>query len=571
MSQPARGTRRTAGPRPATLQVVRTRQRVRSGSDRAERARAGPFGERILRTFDGLEPAAEVLAAIAAGRAAGVTLFRAKNVATPAGVRTLTSALQAARPAGAPPLIVAADQEGGQLQAIGGGATAWPGNLAIAATGSVALARRCGEAIGSELAAMGVTVAFAPVCDLLSSPRSAVMGTRTFGDDPVLAGRLAAAMVRGIQARGVAATLKHFPGHGSVDGDSHHGLPVATVDGATLRARELVPFRAGIRAGARLVMLGHLAVPAATDGRLVAATLAPELAADLLRGELGFAGVSVTDALDMGALGDRDSLPEIVSQSVRAGVDLMLTLHPYALEERALDALNAEAEAGTLDPAAARASARRVRALRRWLGRAPAQPRLDIVGSAGHVALAREIAERAVTLVRDRADLVPLRPPADGPWRIVVIAPRPVDLTPADTSSYAGMGLADALRDALRSGPLPGSQRASVEAVEAPLNPEPAAIAALRRAVAGATITIVGTVDALVHTGQARLVEGLSGDGMSVIAIALRTPFDLAAYPGVGTYGCTYGIQDPNLRAMAQALLGRIPFRGRLPVTLDTR
>ena len=118
-----------------------------------------------------------------------MTLFRAKNVATPGQVRALTAALQAARPAGAPPLIVATDQEGGQLQAIGDGATAWPGNLALAATGSATLARRCGEAIALELAAMGVTVEFAPVCDLLGAPgRSAVMGTRTFGDDPVLAG-----------------------------------------------------------------------------------------------------------------------------------------------------------------------------------------------------------------------------------------------------------------------------------------------------------------------------------------------------------------------------------------------
>jgi beta-N-acetylhexosaminidase len=524
-------------------------------------------GERLLRTFDGLEPTPDVLTAISAGRAAGVTLFRAKNVATPGQIRALSATLQAARPAGTPPLVIATDQEGGQLQAIGTGATAWPGNLAIAATGSVGLARRCGEAIGTELAAMGVTVAFAPVCDLLGAPESALMGTRTFGDDPVLAGRLAAAMVRGIQARGVAATLKHFPGHGSVAGDSHHGLPVATVDGATLRARELVPFRAGIRAGARLVMLGHLAVPAATGGRAVAATLAPELAVGLLRDELGFAGVSVTDALDMGALGDHDQLSEIVSQSVRAGIDLMLTLHTFALEERALDGLIADAAAGTLDIAALRRSRRRVRALRRWLGRAPAQPGLDAVGSADHVALARDIAERAVTLVRDRPGLVPLRPPSEGPWRIVVMTPRPVDLTPADTSSYAALGLADALREALGKGGTP----ASVTALEVPLDPDPAAIAVLCRAAEPAAVTVAGTIDALAHPGQARLVDALVASGAPVVAVAQRTPFDLLAYPGVGTYACTHGIQPPNLRAMADALLGLIPFRGRLPVRLEGR
>jgi beta-N-acetylhexosaminidase len=526
---------------------------------------ADRLGQRMLRTFEGLEPTAEVLAAIGAGRAAGVTLFRARNIATPGKVRALTAALQAARPTGAPPLIIAADQEGVQLQAIGHEATAWPGNLALAATGSTALARRCGEAIGLELAAMGVTVAFAPVCDLLGAPGSAVLGTRTFGDDPVLAGRLSAAMVYGIQARGVAATLKHFPGHGSVAGDSHHGLPVATVDGATVRTRELAPFRAGIRAGARLVMLGHLAVPAVTGGRVLAATLAPEIAVDLLRGELGFAGVSVTDALDMGALGAIADLPEIVSQSARAGVDLMLANHPFELEEQALGRLAADAQGGSLDATAVRRSRRRIDALRRWLGRAPAQPGLDVVASAAHVALAREIAERAVTLVRDRAALLPMRPPSDGPWRIAVLAPRPVDLTPADTSSYAGMGLADALRDALES----AGQAASVEAFEAPLDPDPEAIAELRRSAAEATVTIVGTVDALVHPAQARLAEALVDGGNPVVAVALRTPFDILAYPAVDTYACSYGIQPPNLRAVADALLGHIPFRGRLPVRLD--
>lgn len=523
------------------------------------------LGERMLRTFDGLEPTAAILTAIRTGRTAGVTLFRAKNVATPGQVRALTAALQAARPAGAPPLIVATDQEGGQLQAIGDGVTAWPGNLALAAAGSARLARRCGEAIALELAAMGVNVEFAPVCDLLSDPAAAVMGTRTFGDDPVVAGRLAGAMVRGIQARGVAATLKHFPGHGSAAGDSHLGLPVARIDGATLREQVLPPFRDGIRAGARLVMLGHIAVPAMTGGRSVAATFAPELAVDLLRDELGFAGVSVTDALDMGALGDTDALPEIVSQSVAAGLDLMLTLHPDALVERALDELVDAAAAGHLDVEALRSSARRIRSLRRWLGRAPVQPGIEAVGSADHAALAREIAERAVTLVRDRAHLVPLRPPANGPWRIVVLAPRPVDLTPADTSSFASLGLADALREALGS----AGATAIVDALEMPLDPDAPAIRAFVEAAASKTVTIVGSIDALDHPGQGRLVEALSARGAPVIGVALRTPYDLAAYPAIGTYACTYGIQPPNLRAMADALLGRIPFRGRLPVRLS--
>ena len=147
-------------------------------------------GPRLLRTFEGTRPTAHILDAIATRRAGGVTLFRSMNVASPGQVRDLCAALQAARPAGDPPLVIGLDQEGGQLQAIGVGATAWPGNLALGATRSEALARRVGRAIATEVAAMGITLLFAPVCDLLHRETATNLGTRPFGDDPALAGKV---------------------------------------------------------------------------------------------------------------------------------------------------------------------------------------------------------------------------------------------------------------------------------------------------------------------------------------------------------------------------------------------
>jgi beta-N-acetylhexosaminidase len=545
---------------------------ARPSADRA----ASLAGARLLRSFVGTEPTQAVLAAIASGRAAGVTLYRAKNVASPGQVRALTAALQAARPDGDPPLVVAIDQEGGQLQAIGepeaggfepaSGATAWPGNLAIAATGSIDLARRTGAAIGAELAAIGVNVDFAPVCDLLDDPGNPVMGTRTFGDAPEVAGRLAAAFVRGLQSARVAATLKHLPGHGAVAGDSHLGLPVLEVDEATLRSRELVPFRTGISAGARLVMLGHLAVPAMTGNRSVPATLAPELANGLLRVELGFKGVSVTDALDMGALAPFGPLPQLAVLAAAAGNDLLLTAHEAGIEEEALDALAAAIRSGRLDLTASRDSARRVRALRRWLVGRSGQPPLSVVGSVEHRALARETAERSITLLRDQPGLLPLHPGQ----RVVVVAPLPADLTPADTSSYLRLGLADALR----------FEGLAADEIVVPMDPTDADVASIRAVVAcaapdelgrnrvGSHVVVIGTIDALVHAGQARLVEALVAAGVPTVAVALRAPVDLAAYPAAGTATATYGLQPPTLQALAATLSGRIPFRGRLPVRL---
>jgi len=182
------------------------------------------IGQKLMLSFAGIEPSAEILAALKRQHVGGVALFRALNVENPAQVRTLTAALQqAAAETGQPPLLVAADQEGGQLMALGNGPTPFPGNLALGATGSEDLAQRVGTAIGRELAAMGINVNFAPVCDVIINPQNPVVGTRSFGEDPRLVARLSAAKIRGIQAAGVAATAKHFPGHGDTTLDSHDG------------------------------------------------------------------------------------------------------------------------------------------------------------------------------------------------------------------------------------------------------------------------------------------------------------------------------------------------------------
>ena len=229
--------------------------------------------DRLLVSFDGFELSTAEADAIAS-RAAGVTLYRHLNVRSARQVRALTDALQsAAARLGLPPLLIGADHETGQLHAMGDDATAFAGAMALGATGDEALAERVGAAIGTELRAIGINLVYAPVCDLATNPRNPVVGIRSFGDEPVGVGRLAAATVRGLQSAGVAATVKHLPGHGEPGGDSHLGLPVIESSAAELRARELVPFRAAIAAGARVAMAGHLAVPALTSRRDLPATL----------------------------------------------------------------------------------------------------------------------------------------------------------------------------------------------------------------------------------------------------------------------------------------------------------
>lgn len=509
-------------------------------------------GARLLRTYDGVEPTQAVLDSVSRGLAAGVTLFRAANVGSPAQVRAACAALQAARPPGDPPLVIGLDQEGGQLQAIGHGATAWPGNLALGATGSERLAEAAGAAIGSEAAAMGATLVFAPVCDVLRPASATPLGTRSFGSDPTRVAALAAAMVRGLQGAGVAAVLKHFPGHGAARGDSHESMPVIRDDGAVIRARDFAPFRSGIAAGALAVLPGHLAAPALSSGRVEPATTSRAMLRDALRGELGFAGVIVSDAMNMGGAGDAAALGETAVAAVGAGIDLLLMAHDREAETATLRALAEAIRSGRLDRPAAEAAAARVREFRRRLGDG-AQPPLGTVASDAHLALARRIAEASVTLVRDPAGRLPLWP---GRGRTVcVLSPSPVDLTPAETSSHLRFALAAALRER----GVPASD------LVVPLRPTPAEVAALAAAASTADMAIAGTWDAVSHPGQASLVEALARR-VPTLAVALRSPYDVALYPVAAAAACTYGIQPPQVEALADAIVGRIPFAGSLPV-----
>jgi beta-N-acetylhexosaminidase len=505
--------------------------------------------------FAGTELPATAAAAIAAHPPAGVTLFRAHNVASAEQVRGLTNALQAAAPAGSRPLLVAADQEGGQLLGLGEDTTQFAGAMALGAVGDAALAERVGRAIGRELRALGVNVNYSPVCDLATNPANPGLGIRSFGDDPAAVASLVAATVRGLQAEGVAATAKHFPGKGEAAVDTHHELAVVDRSPEEMSVRELVPFRAAIDAGAWMIMSGHFAVPGLTGDATLPATLAPQVMRDLLRGELGYDGLATTDALDMKALGQGSAQVVDVIAAIRAGADLLLgTVDP---EQRARIELGlAQAlSRGLLDADTIAISAARLGKLRAWIAGFP-QPLRAVVGCAEHQSLARELAERSQTLVRDDDGLLPIRLGSDA--RMAVVMPRPADLTPADSSSFVKPALAEAIR----------RRHPRTEEFLTDNQPSAKDISALRKRMGRFTLVVVGTLGASLRPAQAELVRAILGTGVPTVTIALRTPWDLAVYSEARTHVCSYGILPPTVEALAAALFGEIPFPGHLPVAL---
>ena len=259
------------------------------------------IGQKLMWSFHGHTPPPEFLAALTRQHVGGVTLFRSMNLDHPAQIRELTDTLQrAAREANQPPLLIGVDQEGGTLMAVPG-TTRFPGNLALGATRSTELAYRTGFALGRELAALGINVNYAPVCDVINNPQNPVVGPRSFGAIRS-GGAVGAAMIRWPASGGRGGHGQALPRPRRFSSDSHHGMAVLPHDEARLRAIEFVPFQAAIQAGVKLIMTAHIALPDFDDGYQRPATLSPRILKQLLRDEMKFGGVIISDAMDMHAI-----------------------------------------------------------------------------------------------------------------------------------------------------------------------------------------------------------------------------------------------------------------------------
>jgi beta-N-acetylhexosaminidase len=353
----------------------------------AELTRA--VGQLLTVGFDGPPLPAELRARIADSYVGGVMLFR-PNVVNPAQVAALVDQIRAVAPAGdQPPCLVAIDQEGGLVQRIRAPATVWPDMLSVGTAGDPARTEQVGRALGAELAALGIGWDFAPVLDVHTNPDNPVIGNRSFGTTPAAVEAHALAFWRGLRASGVVACGKHFPGHGDTRTDSHLDLPVVDHPIDRLRTVELAPFAAAARAGMESIMTAHVMFPA-LDAEWPA-TLSRRILTGLLREELGFRGVIVSDDLGMKAVADRYSIEDLAVGAVAAGADVLLIREPIERQEAAFDALVRAAERDSTMRRRIEESAARVRtmkALCRVGAPAPSAMLPSLLGTPAHKALA---------------------------------------------------------------------------------------------------------------------------------------------------------------------------------------
>jgi len=513
------------------------------------------IGQRLLFAFRGKnELPDEILDAIKKFKPAGFTLFRSKNIDSAQQVRQLVLMLQnKAEELKISPFLIGVDQEGGQLMAVGDG-TPLPGNMALGATGDPNLAYQAGQVIGIEMSTLGINVVYAPCADVNNNPFNSVVGTRSFGDDPEMVSEMAAEMIRGIQSCGVAATVKHFPGHGDTSTDSHHKLGLIPHTLERLRAVELPPFNAAIQADVRMLMTAHLGIESIDGQNPPPATLSKKVVNDLLREELGFKGVVVSDAMNMLAIQQGEALRGEVINAAIAGVDLIMITDDPDDQRRSYEALDSAVKRNEISPARLDASLARISQLKTWSTKNFIQQDFEVIRCRTHMDLAKEIAKKSITLVRNTEDLIPLKLTSN--QKVAVVIPIPQDLTPADTSSYTKPALVESIRQF----------HPNVDEILVQISPTDEEVNRIIQSIQSYDLVIVGTINAYVQANQQFLVNEILQTEVPTILLALRLPYDAVVFPRASSVLCTYGILEPSMRAAAAVIFGQIKANGNLPV-----
>ncbi|MFF4310809.1 glycoside hydrolase family 3 protein [Streptomyces sp. NPDC001507] len=504
----------------------------------------------------GVRTAAELIAKYRVG---GIIYFTwTHNTRDPRQIAELSNGIQRAslaQPRGLP-VLIATDQEHGAVCRIGRPATLFPGAMAMGAGGSRTDARTLGRISGAELRAMGVRQDYSPDADVNVNPANPIIGVRSFGAGPDAVGALVAAEVQGYRDAGVAATVKHFPGHGDTAVDSHTGFPVITHSRELWEKLDAVPFRAAIAAGVDSVMTAHIQFPA-LDGSGDPATLSHPVLTGILRGELGYDGVVVTDSLGMAGVRTKYGDARVPVLALRAGVDQLLD---PPKPDVAWHAVLKAVQDGELTESRLDESILRILRLKSRLGLLdrPYVHEKDVgrvVGTGQHLAAADRIAERTTTLLVNEGGLLPLSRGTHG--TVLVVGADPA--SPSGTTGPPTGVLAAALTElgfaatALSTGTDPSA--ADVDE----------AVAAAR----GADAVVVGTYNVTADSGQQRLVERLVATGVPVVAVAVRNPYDVAQLPSVKACLATYSWTDVELRAAARVIAGEVAPRGSLPVPVQ--
>lgn len=504
-------------------------------------------GQLLMIGFGGTEVNPQIDMWVRERRVGGVALF-ARNIVNLQQTVRFTQQLQALANDGVP-LFLALDQEGGNVIRVKEGAILLPGNMALGATRSPTLAFVSGQALAVDLKLLGFNMNLAPVLDVNSNPKNPVIGVRSYGEKPELVGELGAWYVRGQQEMGVAAVAKHFPGHGDTISDSHYAMPSIHANLQRLTDMELRPFQEAMNAGLDAVMTAHIALPNVAEKKDIPATLSKTVLTDVLRKRMGFDGVVITDGLEMQGIIENYGTGRAAVLAILAGADMPMVLWTPKKKEEVYQSLLTAVRTGEISAERLDESVRRILTVkqRRGLFERKAVVTEDVVRRANknplHEQVAARIAREAVTLVRNHGDVLPLR--SVRYRKVLVLAPPGPFGEELEREPNVTL---------LSTAFIPSRERREQDIAKAIAQGK------------DADLLIVGVVNRY-HVDMARRIsEALSSVPTTMVSFA--SPYYLEILPNVDAYVCTYSYLDGAQHAAVDALLGRAPMTGRLPITI---
>ncbi len=483
----------------------------------------------------------------------GGVIYFDRNVENPAQVAKMSNDLQklALSTERKIPLFITVDQEGGKVTRLKQGFTSYPGNMALGASRSKKLAFQTGKQMGRELKAVGINLNMAPVMDVNNNPKNPVIGVRSFSEDPGLTADLGSEMIRGFHESGMLTIAKHFPGHGDTAVDSHVGLPEIPHSMDRLNDMELVPFKRAIAANTDMVMSTHITFPALEPTSGLPATLSENVLTGLLRKQLNYDGVIITDDMEMGAIAENFGTSEAAVRAIQAGADLVLVCHSLDRQTESIEAVKQAVQRGEIDEKRIDASVRRILNLKaKQSSSLLTDPYVDVkkadqlAAQPDAAEVARQTAEQGVTLVTDPNQLIPL----EKKQKLAVFTvnkPKAISGILEQQGYDASISFIDSISKSQIPSLLAKAKQADVVLIAMDTGKE--------------------------NEVWLQLVQQLKSEDIPVVVWGMDVPYGLGEMPQSTTCIALYGSSDPLLEAGAKILSGEIRSHGQLPVTISDR
>ncbi len=493
---------------------------------------------------------ADVLENLKKWHPGGIILF-SRNIPDTTQLKQLTTELNNALSSDEFPLWFCVDQEGGVVVRLTQGVSVFPGNMALGATQNRDWAYEMGRVTAQEWLELGVNLNLAPVLDL-SYPENPGIGVRSLGQYKESVSELGTALIQGMQESGMSATAKHFPGKGLARKDSHLDLPRIDISNEDLLETELYPFKKAIEADVDFVMSSHC-IYTQFDSQSPA-TLSKPILTDLLRKELGFKGLVISDDLEMGAILKSMTVEEAALKFVQAGGDQVLVCHTPEVQEKVFHRLHEAVKNNELPESLLDEKVERIQAIKqKSISR---QKKSEQNGLASGLKIAYEIAQNAITLVKNEDSLIPLD--AEAPEKIFVLCVDYSPLTQVEEDSVRETSLEQLLK----------TYKPEIDFKQVALEPDPEQIKVVLNQANKADLLLIFTYNAHMYSDQAQLVQDCLNLGKKSVVSALRNPYDLSVFPQAKNYLVSYGFREASLKALVDVLFGRLPAKGILPTNI---